>query len=330
MNWQRWNTTTHIFEISTNDGASWAVLPLDASILNQGLVATARLGGGGAAITKYLRGDQNWAVPAFSDVSGVATKAQLPAAIAYEDEANSFSLNQLIYKVRPELQVLDSSGATARGRVFQPAGNSNIISINLSYDGANWNLDDTSKTGWALFLDASGDAAVIYHATAGANPRTVSSFWNIDSAAVTHMFLADLTGGQLSFPNAQNASSNANTLDDYEEGLWTPADASGVGLAFTQQITGQYVKIGQLVLATYGVLYPATASGLGAAITLPFTPQGTQYDGGVFYNTFVAGMSALVNAGAANMSFFNGSTQVSNANMSGKDVRGTAIYRASA
>ena len=34
--------------------------------------------------------------PAFSDVSGVATKAQLPSAIAYEDEANTFTANQAI------------------------------------------------------------------------------------------------------------------------------------------------------------------------------------------------------------------------------------------
>ncbi len=39
----RWNTTTHIWELSTDFGGTWAALPLDASILNQGTINAARL-----------------------------------------------------------------------------------------------------------------------------------------------------------------------------------------------------------------------------------------------------------------------------------------------
>lgn len=41
--WQRWNQTTHIFEKSDNDGASWVPLPLSGSIITEGTVADARL-----------------------------------------------------------------------------------------------------------------------------------------------------------------------------------------------------------------------------------------------------------------------------------------------
>lgn len=41
--WMRWNDTTHIFEMSTNDGASWAVLPLNASVINEGTINLSRL-----------------------------------------------------------------------------------------------------------------------------------------------------------------------------------------------------------------------------------------------------------------------------------------------
>ena len=58
--WERWNQTTHIFEKSDNDGASWVSLPLDAAILNEGLVATARLGSGTANSASVLHGDQVW------------------------------------------------------------------------------------------------------------------------------------------------------------------------------------------------------------------------------------------------------------------------------
>lgn len=81
----------------------------------------------------------------------------------------------------------------------------------------------------------------------------------------------DLIVGQLKFPATQNASANANTLDDYEEGTWTPTDASGAGLVFAFT-SGTYIKCGGFVMAHFQVVYPATASGLAAAIGgLPFT-----------------------------------------------------------
>jgi hypothetical protein len=45
--WLRWNLTSHIFEYSTDNGASFLPLPLDASILNQGVLDPARIPGGG-------------------------------------------------------------------------------------------------------------------------------------------------------------------------------------------------------------------------------------------------------------------------------------------
>jgi len=55
-----------------------------------------------------------------------------------------------------------------------------------------------------------------------------------------------LSGG-ITFPASQAASANANTLDDYEEGTWTPtASVNG----FTQSISslsGVYTKIGRFV-----------------------------------------------------------------------------------
>ena len=41
--WERWNQTTKIFEKSTNNGASWTPLGLDASIITQGVIDSARL-----------------------------------------------------------------------------------------------------------------------------------------------------------------------------------------------------------------------------------------------------------------------------------------------
>lgn len=61
-----------------------------------------------------------------------------------------------------------------------------------------------------------------------------------------HAFWAD---GQIPFPATQNPSAGANTLDDYEEGTWTPtiAGATTAGSqTYTNQV-GEYTKVGRAV-----------------------------------------------------------------------------------
>lgn len=58
----------------------------------------------------------------------------------------------------------------------------------------------------------------------------------------------------LKFPATQNNSADVNTLDDYEEGLWTPVltFATPGDLAVTYAIqTGTYTKIGNIVHASW-------------------------------------------------------------------------------
>jgi hypothetical protein len=80
----------------------------------------------------------------------------------------------------------------------------------------------------------------------------------------------NLTGGQIAFPASQSASSNANTLDDYEEGTWTPTDGSGAGLTFTN-VYANYTKIGRFAFFEFQVTYPSTVSGADTRINgFPF------------------------------------------------------------
>lgn len=110
-----------------------------------------------------------------------------------------------------------------------------------------------------------GVATILGDALSFGNAATV--------AALTATGLTDISGaaaGQIKFPATQNPSANANTLDDYEENTWTPADNSGASLVFTS-VSGSYIKIGQLVYIAGQLTYPVTANAGGAAITLPFT-----------------------------------------------------------
>jgi len=80
----------------------------------------------------------------------------------------------------------------------------------------------------------------------------------------------NLTGGQITFPATQSASADANTLDDYEEGTWTPTDGSGAGLTFTS-IQAFYTKAGRIVTLNASFTFPSTASAAGVSIGgIPF------------------------------------------------------------
>jgi hypothetical protein len=70
-------------------------------------------------------------------------------------------------------------------------------------------------------------------------------------------------GTGIQFPATQNASSNANTLDDYEEGTWTPTFfGSGTpGTYTTTSVTATYTKVGRLVTARFDVSFSVASGG---------------------------------------------------------------------
>ncbi len=112
------------------------------------------------------------------------------------------------------------------------------------------------------------------------------------------------SGSGITFPATQSASTNANTLDDYEEGSWTPTDGSGAGLSFTVS-SALYVKVGKLVFINVYLTYPSTASSATAIISgLPFTAQGGNnfsYVMGRTQNAVSNGVAWQVNASGTTM-----------------------------
>jgi hypothetical protein len=108
----------------------------------------------------------------------------------------------------------------------------------------------------------------------------------ISSAAVTAFSNVPLlTGGGVKFPATQVASADPNTLDDYEEGTWTPTQGAGWTITGTFVASGQYRKIGGLV-AYWGLVYGSTSGTFnpvnGSFVTgLPFTPSTVAIGGAV-------------------------------------------------
>lgn len=159
-------------------------------------------------------------------------------------------------------------------------------------------------------------------------PIASPSFTGTVSAAGL-MNLSGASAGQIKFPSAQNASADANTLDDYEEGTWTPAYSPGSGvfgsITYSQQL-GTYTKIGRQVTAvaiiTTSAITVGTASGGVNISGLPFPASATfPYAGTVGYSaSWVANppLACYVDAAASaitllyNTSGYNSATQVSN------------------
>lgn len=69
----------------------------------------------------------------------------------------------------------------------------------------------------------------------------------------------------------------ANTLDDYEEGDFTPTLSPGSGSYTTLTLTGKYTKVGRLVSVQMNLTITAsgTASGSATVSNLPFASVGS-------------------------------------------------------
>jgi len=83
---------------------------------------------------------------------------------------------------------------------------------------------------------------------------------------------ASASGSGVSFPATQSASADPNTLDDYEEGSWSPGIAAGSGTFTNVSATGEYTKIGNLVTASVEIVITTNGTAAGfITCSLPFT-----------------------------------------------------------
>jgi hypothetical protein len=104
---------------------------------------------------------------------------------------------------------------------------------------------------------------------------------------------------QIAFPAAQSASTNANTLDDYEEGAWTPVIGGSGGTSgqtYSKQVA-RYVKVGKKVSVQGYVLLTAkgTITGNVQLQGLPFAAENTTdlYSAAAMWGQNTSGLSGL-------------------------------------
>jgi hypothetical protein len=124
----------------------------------------------------------------------------------------------------------------------------------------------TSGTTTLTPTAVSGTTTLTLPATTGTVALTASPTFTGQATIPT----INLTGGQIAFPATQSASADANTLDDYEEGSWTPALTTPGTATYTAQ-TGRYIKIGKFVWVQGNLQINTIGTGAGAQVSgLPY------------------------------------------------------------
>jgi hypothetical protein len=162
-----------------------------------------------------------------------------------------------------------STSALTTGTLPTTAGGTGLTSFTSG--GAVYASSTSALTTGTLPV-ASGGTGVTTSTGTGNNVLSASPTFTGQATIPT----INLTGGQITFPATQSASADANTLDDYEEGTWTPIFAGSTTAGSCTYNTGatvaNYVKIGQLVYTTFSIVATSTHSGTGTLLLngLPF------------------------------------------------------------
>lgn len=178
---------------------------------------------------------------------------------------------------------------------------------------------------------ANGGSGVTTSTGTGNNVLSASPTFTgtVGCAAISPTGLVDISAagaGQIKFPATQNASADANTLDDYEEGTWTPGVSfGGASVGLTLSGSGTYTRIGRQVTCwVYFALTNKGSSTGNAKVTgLPFTISTANATYGIVGAAETANIT--VTAGLQLSNFGTGSS-VTTMDITTGNVNGTAAF----
>ena len=180
-----------------------------------------------------------------------------------------------------------------------PNGSSTSAGVSVANNSS---LTNASKI--VMATNGTTDTQIISGVNGSGSYLPLSFYTNNALAMqITTGGIISAAGGGIQFPATQIPSADANTLDDYEEGSWTPTITATSGTPTYTSRTGKYIKIGSLVTIYANVQYDKnTLSGSLVLASLPFTfpsypIRGIGFDwynpgGSTFVNTMTYGVSS--------------------------------------
>lgn len=174
-----------------------------------------------------------------------------------------------------------------------PNGSSTSAGVSVAN---NSNLTNASKI--VMATNGTTDTQIISGVNGSGSYLPLSFYTNNALAMqITTGGIISAVGGGIQFPATQIPSADANTLDDYEEGTFTPTFvATGCTFSYSLQ-SGLYIKVGKMVYVQIIVRGQASgATGNSVAVGgLPFTAATT----GLNFGGLAIGQITLVTYGTA-------------------------------
>ena len=168
-----------------------------------------------------------------------------------------------------------TTGTTQFGEVFNPTFGAAVTTLYGRYIGFTSN-GATGTNAYSMYVEPVGGTSTftnkwgLYVTGTDKNhlngPVTMGTGLAVTGAISATEIISANKG--ITFPATQVASADANTLDDYEEGTWTPS----VGGTATYSIQlGRYTKIGNIVHVEFMLTSNGGAGASNAITGLPFS-----------------------------------------------------------
>lgn len=197
-----------------------------------------------------------------------------------------------------------SAGASTIALSLQNASNTVSSETVLDFVTNNSGAGIRSAQITAINTDGSTGVNMLFKISNGAAPVEAMRILSVGGLQLTRgVAVGGATPGTsgVAFPATAVAVADANTLDDYEEGSWTPVVTftGGNGDLTTSEAVGVYTKIGRLVQIAFNVEFSETTALTNLTITgVPFTSGGGTR---TFVGCWVDNMTALVGSPIAGL-----------------------------
>ena len=251
---------------------------------------------------------QTMASKATGTVAGTTTQVIYNNAGAYAGSANfvfdgtnvgigttspsSFGQLAVVTSGNPIIYTGSTTSGNAGAIAIQGNGAGSYPSLNFTQTATNyWTIGQRGDTNLYLYRQSGSGIVIIPN-----NPLQVATTIGVGATPAT-------SGAGISFPANQSASSDANTLDDYEEGTWTPSWTGGITSSNTT-----YTKIGRVVYVSGQITATGATSGDLSGLPFGSVIDGSDCGSVGYQNVNVSTWNVLKTA-STTFRFYAGGTQ---------------------